>query len=307
MSDLVAGIDMGSNAIRVTIANPPKKKSYHKPIDVIEKYRFPCRLGNDVFKSQTISEEKEQQLIFIFHEIQKVLEKHQVKKLKAVATSAFRDSDNGRDLLKYLSGKFKIPARVISGKLEAQLMSQGMERRGHFVEDAAHLHVDIGGGSLELSLHYKGKFIFQKSLDVGTLRLLVDTRTGQLIANHSKQLNLIDPVFKSKEAQKIIQKAPKFLMHGTGGNFRRLGRLRKFSLDAKKENYLKKEEVPQLLGTYMNYSGFELARHLPLKEENASLIIPSLLMIQRVLHHWPARLIKIPKISLSHALIDELS
>lgn len=303
----VAGIDMGSNAIRVTVSRPPKKGSVHKPTDVIEKYRFPCRLGNDVFKSQTISEEKEQQLLFIFMEIKKILELHKIEKIKAVATSALRDADNGRELARIIKQKFSIPIEIISGKKEAQLMSQGILRRGYFKENASHLHVDIGGGSLEISLYHRGKFIFQKSLNVGTLRLLVDTRTGQFIPNHSRQLDLINPLFRSAEVQKILNKKEHtFEMHGTGGNFRRLGRLRKFSLGTSKENYFTREEVPRLIGTYMNYSGYELAKYAPIKEENASLIVPSLLMIQRILNYWPAKKVKVPKVSLSHALIDEL-
>jgi len=96
------------------------------------------------------------------------------------------------------------------------------------------------------------------------------------------------------------------LIHGTGGNFRRLGKLRKHTLNKTKDNYIQVNEVPYLLGTYMNYSGYELSKHVPLKEENAALIIPSLLIIQRVISYWPASKIKIPDISLSHALLDGL-
>lgn len=304
----VAGIDMGSNAIRVTVSKQAGKCGYHKPQDLIVKERYPCRLGSDVFKSQTISQEKEGQLNLIFKEISGLLNKYEVKKTLGVATSAFREADNGLQILKKLNTTYKTNIKVISGKLEAKYMADALLRRGYFDPAHAHLHMDIGGGSLELSLYDEKKFIFQKSLDVGTLRLLVDTRTGQLIPNHCKQLDLINPVLKAPKVKQIAEDFAdeSLLIHGTGGNFRRLGRLKKFTLKTGKENSIKQKEIPFLLGTYMNHSGYELSKHVPLKEENAALIIPSLLIIQRVLNFWPASRIVIPKISLSHAILDKL-
>ena len=225
-----------------------------------------------------------------------------------VATSAFREADNGLRILKDIERIHKIRINVISGVLEAKYMAEGLRIRGEFDDDHVHLHMDIGGGSLELSLYDEDKFCFQKSIDVGTLRLLVDTRTGQLIPNHCRQLDLIDPIFKNKHVKKLVESYDPsiLLIHGTGGNFRRLGRLRKYSLQKAKDNYIQTNEISFLLGTYMNYSGYELSKHVPLKEENAALIVPSLLIVQRVLNHWPAAKIKIPDISLSHTLLDGL-
>jgi len=304
----VAGIDMGSNAIRVTIAKSSGKNKPHDPKNLILKERYPCRLGSDVFKSQTISQEKESQLHAIFEQIDFLLEDYDVEKITGVATSAFREADNGAKILKDIERIHKIRIDVISGKIEAKYMAEGLKARGEFDDNHVHLHMDIGGGSLELSLFDEGKFYFQKSIDVGTLRLLVDTRTGQLVPNHSKQLDLINPVLKTKQVRSFTdQYEPSVLLiHGTGGNFRRLGRLRKHTLQKAKDNYIQANEIPYLLGTYMNYSGYELSKHVPLKEENAALIVPSLLIIQRVMSYWPASKIKIPNISLSHALLDGL-
>ena len=304
----IAGIDMGSNAIRVTIAKSSGKNKTHNPKNLILKERYPCRLGSDVFKSQTISQEKENQLHAIFEKIDFLLKDYDVKTIRGVATSAFREADNGLKILNDIEKIHKIRIDVISGKIEAKYMAEGLKARSKFDDKHVHLHMDIGGGSLELSLFNEGKFHFQESIDVGTLRLLVDTRTGQLIPNHSKQLDLINPILKTKSVKNFADKyAPSVLLiHGTGGNFRRLGKLRKHTLNKTKDNYIQVNEVPYLLGTYMNYSGYELSKHVPLKEENAALIIPSLLIIQRVISYWPASKIKIPDISLSHALLDGL-
>jgi len=225
--------------------------------------------------------------------------------VKCVGTSAFRDSKNGAAILEGLTTKYRIPVEVISGQDEAKYMSQGLKNREFFEEPVPHLHVDIGGGSLELSVYYKKKFIIQKSVDVGTLRLIADTRSGQLVQNHSESLRLIDEILNDEEIQQLRFKFPDSIcLHGTGGNFRRLGRLRRHVLGRKKDHFLDSDEVPYLIGTFMNYSGYEIAEHFPVREENAALIVPSLLIIQRVLQFWPAEQIEIPKISLTYALLD---
>ncbi len=300
---IVAGIDIGSNATRLTISKAPKAGGFHHPEDMIHKYRFPCRLGDDVFKTGEISREKASKMDEIFSEIKILLEQHDVKKIKAVATSAFRDSSNGEATMNTLSSKHSIPCSIVSGPEEASLMSQGLLRRGLFKESAAHLHVDIGGGSLELSAHYNGAFLFQESLDLGTLRLVKSTTCGKLIDGHSKQIKLIDGVFKNLD----VSIFKKFRMHGTGGNFKRLGTLRKHSFKKNDDRKLMRTDVGKMLELYKKFPGQELSQHTPIKEENAALIIPSLLMIERILTFWPAEEIKIPDLSLSHVLLDELS
>ncbi len=301
---VVAGIDMGSNAIRITVAKRSKSKFYTEE-DMIFKKRFPCRLGSDVFKASTISFEKQQQLDFIFQDIRKILDEYKVEQIKCVGTSAFRDSNNGEAILDGVATKYQIPIDIISGQDEAKYMSQGLYVRNFFEEPVPHLHADIGGGSLELSVFYKKKFIIQKSIDVGTLRLIAETRSGQLVQNHSESLKLINEILNIPEIQDLRFKFPQdIFFHGTGGNFRRLGRLRRHVLGRKKDYFLDSDEVPYLVGTFMNYSGYELAEHFPVREENAALIVPSLLIIQRILQFWPAEQIEIPKISLTYALLD---
>ncbi len=298
---IIAGIDIGSNATRLTIAESSDLDEYHHPDDMIKKYRFPCRLGDDVFKNGLIGTDKLNEMHTIFSEIENILKKHKVEKTTGVATSAFRDAKNGDTLFAALQEKHSVPFSVISGEEEAKLMSEGLLRRGAFTNDAGHLHVDIGGGSLELSCYFDGAFLFQESLDLGTLRLIENTKSGRLVVDYEDRLRLIDDIFDGFDPREF----PKFKMHGTGGNFKRLGTLRKYSLGESREDILKKKEVRKMIDLYSPYPGHELSEHTPIKKENAALIVPSLLMINRILEFWPAKKVKVSKLSLSHVVLDE--
>ncbi|MGH1467353.1 MAG: hypothetical protein ACRBBP_00525 [Bdellovibrionales bacterium] len=298
---IIAGIDIGSNATRLTIAESSDLDEYHHPDDMIKKYRFPCRLGDDVFKDGLISSNKLIEMHSIFSEIEGLLKKYKVKKTNGVATSAFRDAKNGDALFKALQEKHPVPFSIISGGEEAKLMSEGLLRRGLFTDDAGHLHVDIGGGSLELSCYFDGAFLFQESLDLGTLRLIENTESGKLVSDHEDLLKLIDGIFDGFDPREF----PKFKMHGTGGNFKRLGTLRKHSLGESREDILKRKDIRKMIDLYKPYPGHELSEHTPIKKENAALIMPSLLMIDRILEFWPAKKVKVSKLSLSHVVLDK--
>jgi len=302
---LVAGIDIGSNAVRLTVAKAPKKGDFHKPEDFITKYRFPCRLGDDVFKTGSIGLEKIERLNAIFSEIELLIEQHEIKKTYGVATSAFRDADNGSKVMNDLTTKHpKISCKVISGHEEASLMSEGLLKRDTFVDSHSHLHADIGGGSLELSYFHEKSFIFQESLDLGTLRLIEGTQCGSLVKDHLKKLSAIDELLKKHLGNKSLQNI-KF--HGTGGNFKRLGTLRRHSFNETNDNFLQASDISKMIEEYSKFQGEELSNHTPIKKDNAALIIPSLLIIDRILNFWPSKRIEISELSLSHVLIDKLT
>ena len=298
----IAAVDIGSNATRLTVSNLPKNSRFHIPSETIEKLRFPCRLGSDVFKLKKIGAEKADEMRQIFLEIKETAQKHKVDKLLAVATSAFRDAENGPELLEKLSKDFSIPCKILSGFEEASYMSEGLLRRELFDPEHTHLHMDIGGGSLELSAFEDNKFIFQESLDVGALRLVECTKIGKLKDCFSEQLNLIDE-FLNTQNFKFNKKLKAF---GTGGNFKRIGSLKVEHLKKNDENYFSSEDVKRMIEDFKAYPGEELSKVTFIKQDNAALILPSLMIIKRVLKFWPAERIEVPQLSLSHTILDGL-
>jgi len=301
----IAAVDIGSNATRLTIARPPSNRNHFKPEDLIEKLRFPCRLGSDVFNSKKISLKKSNEMHSIFKDIRSAIESHHVSKARVAATSAFRDADNGAALLLELADTFKLDCSILSGQEEAMYMSEGLQRRELFDEEHSHLHMDIGGGSLELSAYDDGAFLFQESLDVGALRLVKDTKTGTLQDNSSIQLNLIKDCLNSKH--ELIQNFKKPLkVFGTGGNLKRLGKLKVENLKRDDESHFSSTDVQEMLDIFKQHPGQELCNITSIKADNAALIVPSIMIIQKVLEFWPAERIDVPDLSLSHTLLDSL-
>lgn len=297
---IIATVDIGSNATRVVLVKGEPLDSKNRQ-NLILKKRFPLRLGTDVFQIGHISNEKIQQIMMVFKEIKDYFFQYKVSKYRIVATSAFRDAKNHKQVVAEIFEKFKLKVDVIDGKEEARIISTSLLKRRLAPPTHSSLLMDIGGGSLEVSIANEEKIDFVTSLNLGTLRLIEDIGTGQLKRNYRQLLDKIDDIFLTCPPPK-----KKSLILGTGGNFRRIGRIRKSLLGTPEDNIIFRKDVPTLIGMLMDLDPDHFMKAFNMKEENVPVIIPALLMIQRVLHFWPANEVLIPKISLNHGLVDEL-
>ena len=169
----LAGIDIGSNSVRLLVSNVIEsgetilfKKS--------SLTRLPIRLGPDAFGEGRISENNLKRLIAGMSAYRKIMEVHGVEKYRACATSALRESKNGIQVVERIYRESGVNIELISGKEEARMIFSS-DMIGDVAE--AHetfLYIDVGGGSTELTLFYKGEIRNSRSFKIGTIRLLKD-------------------------------------------------------------------------------------------------------------------------------------
>src|SRR5690606_32905775 len=122
---------------------------------------------------------------------------------------------NGKRIAEDIKKEFGLKIDIIDGIEEARIICQSLVRRNLIPPTKATLLMDIGGGSLEISILNGNGQTFSKSINVGTLRFIEDVRSGQLNKNYFKQLELIDDVFIESPKPKADN-----IIIGTGGNFR---------------------------------------------------------------------------------------
>src|SRR4030095_4249385 len=100
----------------------------------------------------------------------RLAESHKVDEIVASATSATREADNGGDFIGEVDRLTGIKIRVISGTEEARLIHLAA---GYGVDIGAStaVVVDIGGGSVEVTLGNATHLTVGKSFKVGVIRL----------------------------------------------------------------------------------------------------------------------------------------
>jgi exopolyphosphatase / guanosine-5'-triphosphate,3'-diphosphate pyrophosphatase len=163
----VAAIDAGSNAVRLSIARA------HSALDIepLITERYPLRLGEGVFVRHRFSEEVLSKGVKAFRHLHEIMDEFGVTKYRAVATSATREAENRNTLVHRVKRATGIKLEVISAKEESRLGREavfaaiGPEAQPQCI-------VDLGGGSLELSILRDHTVVQGAQLPIGTVRLI---------------------------------------------------------------------------------------------------------------------------------------
>lgn len=163
---MLAAIDAGSNAIRVTIAELGPTELVR-----VEAERIPVRLGHNAFTRGELDPALIDQAVAAFVRFRERFDALGVTMYRAVATSAVRNASNRDVLLHRLYHEAGIELEVIEGEEEARLVRKAVAQAFGNAQSVPRAILDLGGGSLEVNLR-QGSAWRGHSLPVGTVRLL---------------------------------------------------------------------------------------------------------------------------------------
>ena len=179
----IGAVDAGTNAIRVVISRaegPGRIQRLHKE-------RWPVRLGHQVFTHRAFNQHTLDQAAEAFEHFRKLFDRFGVEKVRAVATSATRESRNRDQLLRRIKRDADIDLEVISGEEEARLTRVAVQNAWKH-DESPDLIVDIGGGSLELITLEGGRAVKSVSLPVGTVRVMETFGLYDQISDEERQM-----------------------------------------------------------------------------------------------------------------------
>ena len=284
----LAAIDIGSNAMRLLINYvyevPGSKPVFNKTSIV----RMPIRLGEDVFTHKEISEKNTARLIDAMKAYKLMMDIYGVEHYLAYATSAMRESENGKEVVRKIKKQSGISIEIIDGTTEAELIF-ATELQNFILDGNNYLYVDVGGGSTELTLISDGEVQFSKSFQVGTVRLL----EGKVEQN-------VYPEMK-KWIEENIRKHDVDLI-GSGGNINHVYKYSGVKLGKPlagsylRSRYKKVRE--------MSYE--ERLQELNMKPDRADVVEYALEIYTKVMKWSRAKKIHVPKIGISDGMIRSL-
>lgn len=165
-----AAIDVGSNAIRLLLCNAVEEHDvvHFKKSELI---RIPLRLGEDVFLSGSISENKAKSFVKTMQAFKLLIDVFDPVSYRACATASLREATNGPEIVKRIKKECDLQLEIISGKQEAELIySNHIEEM--LDNSQSYLYIDVGGGSTEITLFDHGRIVISRSFDIGALRWL---------------------------------------------------------------------------------------------------------------------------------------
>ena len=284
-------IDIGSNAIRLLVANVIVAEGKETQFKKSSLVRVPIRLGADAFVSGYISEENTARMIKAMEAFKLLMAVHNVERYKACATSAMREAKNGTEVVSEIFTETGMKIDIIGGKEEASIISS-TDLSELIQGDNSYLYVDVGGGSTEFTVFSKGKIIISKSFKMGTVRLL----------NNEKTVNKVIFSNVEKWIKNNTKDLKKLSLIGSGGNINKLFKM-SGRTEGKPISYIYLNAQYQFL-KQMTYQ--ERISELSLNPDRADVIIPATKIYLSAMKWSGARKIYVPKIGLSDGIIKSL-
>jgi exopolyphosphatase / guanosine-5'-triphosphate,3'-diphosphate pyrophosphatase len=286
----LAAIDIGSNGARLLIKKFDDSAPEFERIRKLMFIRVPLRLGKDVFTLGKISKERAEMMLHMMKGFKQFMLLYDVQAFRACATSAMRDAENGKKVMKRIFDKTGINLEIIPGSAEAQLLCNNLvENTESNVGNFA--YVDVGGGSTEISLLHDGILAESHSFNIGTLRLL----SGNVKTEEWNNLKTM--------LEEYAQEFPDTRIIGSGGNINKLYRL------VKDKNSNKKLNVEQLRTIHNQLSQLSIEERkvkFNLKDDRADVIVPAGEIFLTVAGHLKCDEIIVPNISLADSIVDGL-
>ena len=284
-------IDIGSNAVRLLVANVIEEKGKDPSFKKSSLVRVPIRLGADAFGDGKISEKNIDRMINAMKAFKLLMNVHGVEKYKACATSAMREASNGNEVIKDILKKSEIDIEIIDGKKEAAIISS-TDLKQLINSDYTYLYVDVGGGSTEMTIFSKGEIVNSKSFKIGTVRIL----------NNTKEYN--KEVFKKVEKwiKKHTEPYKNISLIGSGGNINKLFKMSGREV-GKPISYIYMSAQYEFLKK-MSYQ--DKISELGLNPDRADVIVPATKIYLSAMKWSGARKIFVPKIGLSDGIIKSL-
>lgn len=285
---IFGAIDIGSNAVRLLFANAYEKEK-HVHVDKATLIRIPIRLGKDVYKNNSISKKRAENLVKTMKAFKLLLEVYNPVDFTACATAAMREASNGPELIKRIQKEAGLNIRIVDGLEEAEIIrsTNGFQLPEGKTKT---MFIDLGGGSTEVSVISDKQVVDARSFRIGTLRIL------------SKKV----PDGEWDKLAKWLKSMPadfgKINVIGSGGNINKINKI--YGNPAK--GILSFLELEYALNHLKSFTLQERIREMGLRPDRADVIVPAAEVFAFIMKIIKAESILVPKIGLADGLIHQM-
>jgi exopolyphosphatase/guanosine-5'-triphosphate,3'-diphosphate pyrophosphatase len=162
----IAAIDIGTNSIHMIVVQVRPDLSF----EVVDREKEMVRLGAGGLDGRSLTPTATTAALQTLAKFRRLADSHKVDQIVAAATSAIREAENGGDFIAEVARRTGIQIRVISGTEEARLIHLAAVYGVHMAGSPA-VVIDIGGGSIEVTLGTASHLSHARSFKLGVIRL----------------------------------------------------------------------------------------------------------------------------------------
>lgn len=193
-----AAIDVGSFEVSMKIFEVSKRHGMRQ----IDHIRRSIDMGSQTYGSGRLSAERVDELCNTLKEFKKLMNSYKVEEYKAYGTSALREAKTTDVLLDLIAQRTGILIEILSNSEQRFLDYKSVAFQGEtfekYIKKTAAI-LDIGGGSIQLSLFDDGVLYATQNMKLGVLRLMDRLATMKATLKQTSNLisELVDAQFNT--------------------------------------------------------------------------------------------------------------
>ena len=298
-----AAIDVGSYELAMKIFEISSKSG----IKEIDHIRHRIDLGSDTFATGKISYERVDELCRVLRDYASIMKSYRVEDYKAYGTSAIRETENTVIVLDQIAQRTGIRIEVLSNSEQRFLNYKSIASKGdafnRIIEKGTAI-VDIGGGSIQISLFDKDTLVTTQNMRLGVLRLQdqidrLNIRPGQydeiLDEMVSSQLAVFKKLYlKDKRINNVII-LDDYINALVQKNY----------FSGKVGEQIEVKTLEKLMKTAAGKSSHELTKVFDMPEESVELLYISYLLLKRIIEVMDVEMLWAPGVTLCDGIAYE--
>ncbi len=298
-----AAIDVGSNDISMKIFEVTQKNGF-KELDFVSNM---IELGSDTYKNGIIKNETIDELCSILMRFKTKLQEYKVVEYRAYATSAIREASNCQIILDRIKLETEIDVKVLSNSEHRFMMYKGLAAKydnyKEIIEKNTAL-VDIGAGSVQISIFDKGTLSLTQNIPIGAVRVrdylsIMQFKTVKL------DKVILEYVNNEIETFRNLYLREKQIKHiiAIGDE---INGLIKTAPELNLDMFISHEQFEYIYNKIVDKSPEELAREFKIPFERATLLVPSAIVYLSFLEQSKADMLWAPDVVLCDGIVSDV-
>lgn len=288
-----AAIYVGSSEIALKVYQISSKKIF-KQLDFISKI---IELGKDTYSKGYLTTESIRQVCDILNGFKKKLKEYQITEYRAYATSAVREAENSQIVLDAIKRSTNIDVKVLSNSEQRYINFKGLVagyENFHQVVSKNTAFIDVGAGSVQVSLFDKNNMVVTENMHIGSVRVrdyvsIMGNRSGRM-----------DRVISDYVENDIVTFRNIYLNDKEIKNIVAVGEVanavKKILPELNIQDKIKREQFDHIYDRIVSMTPHELSERYGIPYERATLMLPNIIIYQSFLNNCKAEEIYVPNV-----------
>lgn len=299
-----AAINVGSNDIELKIYEISGKMQ----IRVLDHVHSIIELGSDTYSKGTIGYDLVNELCIVLEKFKVKMEEYRITSYIAYGTSALREAGNKDLILDQIKIKTGLEVKIISNAEQSLLIIKSVAHRLNNFEQLIHegaLVLDLGAGSLQLSLFESGVFIFSQNILLGALRIreILSVLESKAVDFVSIMEDYISNEIGSLKKIRLERKKIKHIIV-VGEEF---SSIIDYVSAAKSKEFLTVDQFNKIYHKLLKSTPAEISKKYGISYEIATVIIPSSIVYKQIINETTAETLWEPRAGLCDGIAIDYS